>query len=318
MHLFLLSKENLELASAEAEALHDVAGKRLGDRLLLDAAPRDGLALTREVHELLDDRPLSNSADRPASRTAGHPDWASVVEPPFKVVVHDGLARDARSIAGEIWRSLVAAGAEPSVDLERPATEIGLFLLDGKERFARLRWRNTERFFDRRPHLRPRNHPTGLNPKLARAMINLAGPAETILDPFCGAGGILLEGAFAGRGMTGIDIDPAQIRRAEENLAHYGAGSTLTVGDATRCDALGRFDAIVTDLPLGRNAKLVDAERTFADFFRAATRVTTRIIVAIDVGFPLERCFSPEWRASASYDWYVHKGMVKRIFRLGR
>ncbi len=213
------------------------------------------------------------------------------------------------------------SGRETSVSLKNPDTRITLLRAGDRIAVTTLLWENEERFFDRRAHLRPRNHPTGLNPKLARAMVNLAGPAarvETVLDPFCGAGGILLEGALAGRQMTGMDIDERQIARAEENLTHYHAAATLTVGDATACDRLGAFDALVTDLPLGKNAKLQDPRNTFSGFFEAATMVTDVLVVAIDASFDLATCFGEFWEEEARFDWYLHKGMVKRVFLLGK
>ncbi len=313
MFLFVLSKENLALSRAEAERLHEARGELRADNLLfLDVEEwRPGLAFTRAIHEVL-------FAAKPSAldeHAASHP-WH--VEPPFAVDANDTGVDEAK-FAGYVWRSLAAAGTKPSVDLRRPKTTITLFR-DGEQLVVTRRcWVNEERFFDRRAHLRPRNHPTSLNPKLARAMINLAGPlaeVQTILDPFCGSGGLLLEGALAGRAMTGTDLDPTQVARAEENLDYYGVGATLTVADATRCDALGRFDAVVTDLPLGKNAKLADAERTFAAFFAAAARTTTRLVVACDASFNLERAFRDSWREEARFDWYLHKGMVKRIHAL--
>ncbi len=316
MKLFVLSKEELALSEAEAERLHGVRGEREGHLLLLDvdeAAP--GLAFTRSVHDLL------------FETTAGELDgtavafgWATAVDAPF--AVRGQALVDEKNFAGHVWRGLEAAGRRPAVDLERPASLITLFpAKGGRVRVCKELWRNEERFSERRPHLRPRNHPTGLSPKLARAMVNLAGAptaARELLDPFCGAGGILLEGSLVGRRMTGVDIDPRQIARAEENLARYGAAATLTVGDAIRCDALGRFDAIVTDLPLGKNARLREPERTFAAFFAAAARIADTMVVAVDAGFDLPACFRQYFREEGRFDWYLHKGMVKRLFLLGK
>jgi len=49
-------------------------------------------------------------------------------------------------------------------------------------------------FGKRKPHMRPGFHPSSLNPKLARAFVNLTGIRKgTIVDMFCGTGGILIE-----------------------------------------------------------------------------------------------------------------------------
>lgn len=304
--LFLLSKENIALSKAEIERLHGKKGLLRGEYVLLESdSYHEQLAFTREVHEVLFE----------GLKTAEAFPWHEHVEPPFAVEANALL--DEALFAGYIWRSLAAAGVEPSVDLKGPLTTISLFGVEGTVLVTKRLWKNNEHFFDRRPHLRPRNHPTGLNPKLARAMINLAGEVKEILDPFCGAGGILLEGALAGRKMTGLDIDQEQIARAEENLAYYKAAATLSVGDATKCDVLGQFDAIVTDLPLGKNAILKEATKTFTDFFAAASKTAKIMIVAIDVAFNIEQCFGL-WKEKARFDWFIHKGMTKRIFLLER
>lgn len=317
MKLFVLSKENIPLAVAEAEQLHDAKASRLVHNLLfLDVEQVEtGLAFTREIHDVI--RVLPNSQLAALEELP----WADVVVPPFLVRKEGTSSHAERDLAGHVWRGLAAAGKQPSVNLQNPRTLIHFFFLDEELIVAIRRWHNDERFFNRRAHLRPRNHPTSLNPKLARVMINLAGPPATIktlLDPFCGSGGLLLEGALIGREVTGTDIDPEQMKRCEENLSAYGAAAVLSVGDATNCDRLGGFDAIVTDLPYGKNSQLSNAEETFRDFFKAAAQTTTRIVVAMDSSFPLKSCFAAQWRAIASFTWYVHHSLTKRVYLLER
>lgn len=301
MKLFVLSKENLAWSRAEAEQLHGRRGTLVGNLLFLDVEEwKGGLAFTRSIHDVLFE----------TQGKVAFP-WHIAVEPPFAV---EGPG--AAEVASLVWRGLERAGVEPSVDLTTPKTRITLFRVGEKLLVTKKLWTNKERFFDRRPHLRPRNHPTGLHPKLARAMINLAGPGVSVLDPFCGAGGLLLEGALAGRSMTGMDIDPEQVQRAKENLAFYGVKANLMVGDATRCDLLGRFDAIVTDLPLGRNAKLAAVEETFRGFFAAAARITEVLVVGAEKSCDLTPFFREWWAATASFDWYLHRSLTKQIFLL--
>jgi tRNA (guanine10-N2)-dimethyltransferase len=322
MKLFVLSQENLTLSAAEAETLHDEPSSGLiGNLLLLDVEePLPGLAFTKECFEVL----YTAKQEFLIPSLKEFP-WPEHVESPFIVRARGSASRKPpaaeKELAGFIWRALEQSGREPSVSFVAPKTEIHLFFMNDHFLCARLLWRNHDRFFARRAHLRPRNHPTSLNPKLARAMVNLAGKPSgirTMLDPFCGSGGILIEGALAGREMTGTDIDAQQIARAEENLAAYDRAATLSVHDAMRCDLLGAFDAIVTDLPLGRSAKLEHAEETFSAFFEAASRITARAVVACDASFRLETLFQKHWRPQAAFDWYVHKGLTKRVFVLQR
>lgn len=56
-------------------------------------------------------------------------------------------------------------------------------------------------------------------PKLCQIMINLAGTqTKTIYDPFCGCGGILIEGLLTGKAVVGSDIDSRMADYTKENL----------------------------------------------------------------------------------------------------
>jgi len=317
MKLFVLSKENLPLGAAEAELLHGTkASHRLDNLLFLDVVHHETtLALTREIHDVL----FAAKAKDLAAALTELP-WHERVESPFLVRKSGPSLLSEAELAGFVWRGLEAAGKRPSVDLKAPLTQIYLFFIEKEVVVASLRWRNDERFSERRSHLRQRNHPTGMSPKLARAMVNLAGPPSgirSILDPFCGSGGILIEGGLASREMTGADIDPEQVKRAEENLGPYSIAAALTVADATKCDALGSFDAIVTDLPYGKGSRLRDAETTFKAFFEAARSCAPVLVVGGEEGAGLERFFGG-WSVKASFRWYIHKSLSKRIYVLER
>ncbi len=319
MKLLLLSKEHLALARAEAERLHAAQGTLEEDLLFLDVdRVAEGLAFTREAHDVVARIPMEDAASLPAVLAALP--YGSFVEPPFLVRGRKwgGTALSEEELAGFVWRGLVQAGKEPSVNLKDPVTAVHFFFRGDEVIVARHTGSNNDRFSDRRAHLRPRNHPTSLSPKLARALVNLAGPPSsitTILDPFCGSGGLLIEAALAGRHVTGIDIDPRQVARAEENLAHYGAAATLSVGDAKRCDRYGTFDAIVTDLPWGQNSTLCDASGTFRSFLDAASRTAKRVILAAEASMTLT--LGP-WRVVAEFSWYVNGGHTRRLLVLER
>ncbi|MHA2159041.1 MAG: TRM11 family SAM-dependent methyltransferase [Candidatus Thorarchaeota archaeon] len=58
------------------------------------------------------------------------------------------------------------------------------------------------------------------SPKLCRSLLNLAGarPGDTVLDPFCGTGTLLMEAAILGMKCIGIDIDSDQVQGARSNM----------------------------------------------------------------------------------------------------
>lgn len=58
-------------------------------------------------------------------------------------------------------------------------------------------------------------YPGRMHPELARRLVLLGSrPGETVLDPFCGSGTVLVEAVLAGRHARGYDINPLAIRLA--------------------------------------------------------------------------------------------------------
>ncbi|NHJ13586.1 MAG: methyltransferase domain-containing protein [Candidatus Thorarchaeota archaeon] len=58
------------------------------------------------------------------------------------------------------------------------------------------------------------------SPKLCRTLLNLAGArtGDTVLDPFCGSGTLLMEAALLGMNCIGVDIDGDAVNGANQNL----------------------------------------------------------------------------------------------------
>jgi tRNA (guanine10-N2)-dimethyltransferase len=143
------------------------------------------------------------------------------------------------------------------VDLERPEREVCV-ALTGEVGVVGIKLASTARkgMEERRPKRRKAFHPSTLAPPLARCMVNLARAPRggTVLDPFCGVGGILIEAGLMGMRVVGVDLDPGMVEKARLNLESYGIrGFRLEVGDA--CEWRGkRVDAVATDPPYGRQA----------------------------------------------------------------
>ena len=91
------------------------------------------------------------------------------------------------------------------------------------------------RLADRPLHRRPYRSATvrgSLHPPLARALALLAG--ESFVDPFCGAGTLPIEGAFAGLRACGSDKDPRAVEAARRNARAAGLEISFQVADAAR------------------------------------------------------------------------------------
>lgn len=115
---------------------------------------------------------------------------------------------------------------------------------------------NTSHFHKRRGHFRPFLLPITLHPKIARALVNLSGikKQETLLDPFCGTGGVLLEAGLLGIHIIGSDIDKKMIDGCRKNLEFYQLKDFLLfcadIGEISK--HVCSVDAIVTDFPYAR------------------------------------------------------------------
>ena len=108
---------------------------------------------------------------------------------------------------------------------------------------------------DQRPHVTSSSLPS----RLARVLVNLvARPGDSLLDPCCGTGTIVMSAAHYGIRATGCDINPRMVGATTKNLQHFGLTAAVALGDARQIH--GQFDAIATDLPYGINLIKNNAE----------------------------------------------------------
>jgi len=101
------------------------------------------------------------------------------------------------------------------------------------------------------------DRPGTLHPPVAAAMSCLAGarPGGRLLDPFCGAGTIMVEAAAGATDLVavGLDFDAEAVAQARANAGRAGVEVALVVGDAARLPFRpGWADVVVTNPPWGR------------------------------------------------------------------
>ncbi|MBI1389698.1 MAG: methyltransferase domain-containing protein [bacterium] len=155
---------------------------------------------------------------------------------------------------------------------------------------ARTAWLQDYEAFSTRDYGRPeRDARSGmLPPKLARMMLNLARTAETrtVLDPFCGSGGVLMEAALMGLTPVGIDLSEKAVNDAIANgqwlQKRFGLGNSpkVILGDARTLHKLAEplyFDACVSEPDLGpplrrplQAEKFRDVSNKLSDLYRRA------------------------------------------------
>ena len=177
-------------------------------------------------------------------------------------------------------------------------------------------------FGDRQPGERPFFQPGSMDPKLARALANIAGarPGATVLDPMCGTGGILLEAGLVGADVLGMDAQAKMTAGARENFralldgdwsVFRGDAASLPVAD----DAL---DAVVFDAPYGRQSKIRGELGTLVgDALAEASRVAPRCVVVGDR--PWARpAGAAGWQTEAVFSRRVHRSLTRYIVVLRR
>ncbi len=121
---------------------------------------------------------------------------------------------------------------------------------------------------------RPVHFSSALPQRLARALVNLvAAPGDTLIDPCCGIGTVLMEALHAGVVAVGCDINARLLQGVAQNLRHLGLPVRLFQGDARQL--AGRFAAGVMDLPYGRNLPrdVASYENLIAPLWRATKRM---------------------------------------------
>jgi len=138
---------------------------------------------------------------------------------------------------------------------------------------------------ERRAGERPFFKPVSLDPKLARAAVNLAcGPLHhgSLIDPMTGTGGFIIEAELSGRKGIGFDANSDMVHGAQRNLAWAQASNdsqTCLVlrGDATVMEAslpptfINQLFGFTLDPPYGRNSHgTVHAEGLIRQTLRSA------------------------------------------------
>ncbi len=143
------------------------------------------------------------------------------------------------------------------VNLDKPDKTFFGILTNHKLVFGlRLAEIQPKPFVERRPRKKRFFHPSAMNAKLARCMVNLAHvhSGETVLDPFCGTGTTILEAAMIGCKAVGVDVQRRMTNGTKRNLEQFSLKAEgIVVADARNLP-FQHVDAVVTDPPYGKSA----------------------------------------------------------------
>lgn len=316
--LFLLNQKELELAVCEAKAVAYGWGwwrhhERPTGGVLLLPSERARKTRFRDAPPGLSHRAVNVIASCPRGNlrtTMTALPWRRILKNKTYLV---RLTDDAKAspLSERECANIVIAAYPGHADLDAPNTIIDIVVVGDTAHIGIRLWEQSERFESRRAHLLPQMHPSMMHPAIARAIVNISC-ARKVHDPFCGAGGLLLEAGLAGRHASGADIEGSMLAKARQNCSKFGLRPTLRIADATMW--LPRTQAIVTDMPYGKNTKPVALSVLFEAFLHRAAQSTRRVVVGLPTPLPIP----PGWTLRAHMTSYVHKSMTKHFYVLER
>ena len=268
----ILSQEHQTLPKAEVEAVLECEEitysiKKYCDGVLLLNIPEKylknlpnisrRLSYTHEMIHII----LSADENKLLSEAKKCP-WEKYVQSDYAVRVKKMDRRSSHNTSNLEWEvgSIIkkTLGKNARVKLKDPSILIRIILQD---EMALLGYRtgqiSKKHFYNLKPHKRPFFYPGSMSPKLARCMVNLTRirAGETLLDPFCGTGGILIEAGVIGTRVIGTDIDYKMVKGTKENLQYCDIHDYHVFQEDARKLKLPKVvDAIVTDPPYGISA----------------------------------------------------------------
>ena len=170
----------------------------------------------------------------------------------------EGMMKDVDS-QGLIRRIGGILSRNNDVNLREPDTVVRMQMCDAVHLYIEQRVTDTDLLEKRKVGERPFFSPISLHPKFARALINLTGVKRggTVLDPFCGTGGIVIEAAEMGMRAMASDFDEEMVIGCQENMDFYGLEladfDTVDIGEIG--ERFHEIDAVCTDPPYGRSTK---------------------------------------------------------------
>jgi tRNA (guanine10-N2)-dimethyltransferase len=222
----------------------------------------------------------------------------------------------------QLGELLMQIAPKAKVDLHKPNKTFLGVLTSGKFVFGlKLAEIPAKPFVERRPRRKPFFHPSAMQAKLARCMVNLAEPktGELMLDPFCGTGSMLIEASLIGCRTAGLEVQRRMARGSLRNMKHLGTKPEgIVLGDA-RCLPFKKIDCVVTDPPYGISSTTLKrttkelVEQLFAavyDLLSKGSRVCIASPKSLHIG-ELGKTFG--FRHVESHLVYVHRSLTREI-----
>jgi tRNA (guanine10-N2)-dimethyltransferase len=317
--LFELSGENPTLPFAELACVGKVLDRRLQVAVAEVPDPEDTnrLAMTQIVAEYLGECEPTLPAFQKLLKDLAIETRQSFAGRAKKV--HGGC-HERNPCSQREFERLIGTMISGPVSLDNPETEYRAILSEDRCYFGKVLFYVNRGAYDlRNPGKRDFFHPGVMMPRMARTLINLtcAQRGDTMLDPFCGTGGILIEAEMLGMRTLGSDFDPMMISGSRQNVT----SSDLMLADATHLP-FGRqsLDAVVTDFPYGQSVcikKTDTMDNLYADTLDEIHRVLKTGHRAVVVTHrDISDIASDHMTVLQHHEQRVHKSLTRRILVL--
>lgn len=327
--LVYLSGENVKLAYAELKGTLKALGspsevrERIGQAAILDM-PAPGLA-RRMGFCHFDGEILFETGPDPESIISTCREGMKEADPSsigFTVKSDGGMPLN------RIFKGLEEAsrGLGIRMDHRTPSFRQFAVIAGGRAFIGRVTGETDRKaLLARRGSMMPFNRPVIMDPRLARAMVNLSGlpPGSRILDPFMGPGGLAIEASHLGISCLGVEIDEKVQEGSLRNIVQWGSGGTITAirGDSRQLRELiprdiDHFDGIVTDPPFGRSAALGNAT---AEGLLSEVLIEVRPLLRRGSPVVLDMPSAMEWdneglySLTECYEHRVHRSLTRHI-----
>jgi tRNA (guanine10-N2)-dimethyltransferase len=176
-------------------------------------------------------------------------------------------------------------------------------------------------FVERRPRKRPFFHPSAMQSKLARCMVNLAQPrsGDTVLDPFCGTGTMLIEAALIGCRPLGLDVQRRMARGTLRNMTHFKIKPEGVIVADARSLPITKVDCVVTDPPYGTSSTTLKrtTKQLIEEMLTAVHELLTKrrkVCMAAPKKLDIPRLgTSLGYKHLESHFVYVHRSLTREI-----
>jgi tRNA (guanine10-N2)-dimethyltransferase len=292
---FLLSGENETLPAAELTAILKAENLHFELKEKLDQVARleSDIKSVRVVHQRSAYTMVSaielftcEAQEATIMKTAENADFTTILRAGESFAVRIKRIKEYAQqlntvpLEAKLGRIILQKAPEAKVNLKKPdKTFLGILTNNSLVFGLKQTEIQPKTYSERRPRKKPFFHPSAMPSKLARCMVNLAC-AKTdslLLDPFCGTGSVMIEAAFVGCRVLGMDIQRRMAAGCRKNLKHFKIlPEGLVIADSRKLP-LSQLDCLVTDPPYGRSASTMKS--------------TTRLLVegVLDSAYPLLR-----------------------------